>query len=81
MGTKPIFFDVGKDERKMKEALEHCRKHLGDNVTTLYDTWKLIEVPNSLGKLVNEQGKEAGGPGNIAMQATSSAGRPREWSS
>ena len=62
VGTKPMFFDVGKDERKMKEALEHCRKHLGDNVTTLYDTWKLIEVPNSLGKLVKEKGKEAGGP-------------------
>ena len=79
VGTKPIFFDVGKDERKMKEALEHCRKHLGDNVTTLYDTWKFIEVPDSLGKLMKEQGKEAGGPWEHAMQATSSAGRPREW--
>merc|ERR1719331_1511399 len=28
-GTKPIFFDVGKNQRKMEEALEHCRKHLG----------------------------------------------------
>merc|ERR1712012_37797 len=27
-GTKPIFFDVGGDQRKMKMALEHCRKHL-----------------------------------------------------
>ena len=36
-GTKPIFFDVGKDERKMEEALEECHKQLGDNVTILYD--------------------------------------------
>merc|ERR1719278_363055 len=36
-GTKPIFFDVGKDERKMEEALKHCRKRLEDNATILYD--------------------------------------------
>merc|ERR1712218_8430 len=36
-GTKPIFFDVGKDEIKMEEALKHCRKRLGDNATILYD--------------------------------------------
>merc|ERR1719222_1770006 len=36
-GTKPIVFDVGKDERKMEEALEECHKQLGDNVTVLYD--------------------------------------------
>ena len=29
-GTKPIFFDVGDDGRKRKEALEHCHKHLGE---------------------------------------------------
>merc|ERR1719278_1803715 len=37
-GTKPIFFDVGKDERKMEEALEECHKQLGDNATVLYDS-------------------------------------------
>merc|ERR1712218_468596 len=36
-GSKPIYFDVGKDERKMEEALKHCRKRLGDNATILYD--------------------------------------------
>merc|ERR1719222_663121 len=36
-GTKPIVFDVGKDERKMAEALEECHKQLGDNATLLYD--------------------------------------------
>merc|ERR1712079_318374 len=56
---KPIFFDVGCwDERKMNEALEHCRKHLGDNVTILYDN----DIPRSIEKMVKDQGKEAGGP-------------------
>ena len=36
-GTKPILFDIGKDKRKMEEALEECHKQLGDNVTVLYD--------------------------------------------
>ena len=36
-GTKPILFDVGKDERKMEEALGECHKHLGNNATLLYD--------------------------------------------
>merc|ERR1719264_668446 len=57
-GTKPILFDVGKDERKMEEALKHCRKHLGDNATILYDNG----LPDSMKKMVKEQGKEAGGP-------------------
>ena len=56
-GFKPIFFDVGKDERKMEEALEYCRKNLGDNATILYRF-----VPYSIEKMVKEQGKEAGGP-------------------
>merc|ERR1719264_597975 len=34
-GTKPIVFDVGKDERKMEEALEECHKQLGDNNVTV----------------------------------------------
>ena len=57
-GTKPLFFDVGdKDEGKVIEALEHCRKHLGDNVTILYDNF----LP-SIEKMAKKQGKEAGGP-------------------
>merc|ERR1711971_513517 len=56
-GIKPIFFDVGNDERKMKEALEHCHKYLGDNATILYSN----ALPDSMMKMVKEQGKEAGG--------------------
>ena len=57
-GIKPIFFDVGKDKRKMEEALEHCRKHLGDNATILYN----LDLPISIKKMVKEQGKEEEGP-------------------
>merc|ERR1719295_1578048 len=57
-GTKPTFFDVGNDERKLEEALKHCRKHLGDNATILYDPG----LPDSIEKMVEKQGKEAGGP-------------------
>ena len=52
-GTKPIFFDVDVDERKMKAALEHCHKHLGDNVTILYN----LQLAHSIKKAVKEQGK------------------------
>ena len=41
----------------MEEALAHCLKQLGDNVTILYDYY----LPSSIKKLVKEQGKEAGG--------------------
>ena len=60
-GTKPIFFNVGEDERKMKEALEHCHKHLGDKVTILCD-WIEFSLPDSIEKMVKNQGKEEGGP-------------------
>ena len=56
-GTKPIFFDVSRDERKMREALKHCRNCMGDNVTILYNG-----LPGSMERLVKEQGKEEGGP-------------------
>jgi len=55
-GIKPIFFDVGNDERKMKEALEHCHKYLGDNATILYSN----ALPDSMMKMVKEQGKKTG---------------------
>ena len=32
-GSKPTILDVGKYNGKMEKALEHCRTHLGDNVT------------------------------------------------
>merc|ERR1719209_1233518 len=57
-GTKPIFFDIGNDERKVEAALKHCHKHLGDKATILYDT----RIPDSIKKMVKEQGMEAGGP-------------------
>ena len=44
-GTKPIFFEVGKDERKLKEALAYSFKHLGDNgVARVRDTRAVILV-------------------------------------
>ena len=42
----------------MEKALEHCRKHLGDNVTILHHAPPI----KSIEKLVKDQGKEAGGP-------------------
>ena len=39
-GTKPMFFDVGRDERKIERALEYCRKHLGNDVTILRETFQ-----------------------------------------
>ena len=38
-GTKPMFFDVGRDEKQVKRALEYCRKHLGMDVTILRETF------------------------------------------
>ena len=42
----------------MEDALEHCRKNLGDNVTILYDGF----ISSSIRKMVEEQGKKTGGP-------------------
>ena len=50
-GSKPIFFDVGDDEKKMEEALDHCRKHFKDNVTILYDGYGL---PPSIESMVKK---------------------------
>ena len=57
-GIKPFFWDVGKDERRTKEALDQARKHLGDDATILYTP----TIPDSIENMVREQGKEAGGP-------------------
>ena len=56
-GPKPIFFDVGEDARMVEKALKYCLKHLGNNVTILYDS----NLPGSIEKIVKEQGKEEGG--------------------
>ena len=37
--------------------MEHCFKHLGDNVTLLFDY-----LPGAIEKMVKDQGKEPGGP-------------------
>ena len=57
-GTKPIFFDVGEDQRKLGEALEGCQEHLKDNVTVLYDLY----LPPRIEVIVKVKGKKAGGP-------------------
>ena len=54
----------------LEKALTHCRKHLGDNATILYDLHipalysnvPNCGVPSSIESMVKEQGKEAGGP-------------------
>ena len=56
-GPKPIFFDIGKDETKMEQALEYCREHLGDDVTILHDN-----VPSKMLKFPLKLGKAEGGP-------------------
>lgn len=57
-GTKPIFFDVGKNVRKMEEALKHCRKHLGDNVTILHAR----SYRDAIYDMTTDQSKKNGGP-------------------
>ena len=56
-GPKPIFFDIGKDETKMEQALAYCRKHLGDTATILHDN-----VPPKMLKFPLKLGKAEGGP-------------------
>ena len=61
-GTKPILLDVGKDERKLEEALKHCRKYLGHNVTILYSYELPYDSIDSIVKMAKDQGKKEGGP-------------------
>ena len=42
-GTRPIFFQVGKDEIMLKAALEHCRRQLTGDTTFLFDN----DLPSS----------------------------------
>ena len=65
-GTKPLIIDVGKNKGKMREALAHCRKRLGDDVTILYDFF----LPSTIQKMVIEHGKKEGGPWNCHVADT-----------
>merc|ERR1712037_316546 len=57
-GKKPIVFDVGKDEVKLREALQRSRDLFGNDATLLYD-WNL---PSSMQNICKSNGKEKGGP-------------------
>ena len=57
-GKKPIVFDVGKDEVKLREALQRSRDQFGDDATLLYDRW----LPSSMIEICESNGKEKGGP-------------------
>merc|ERR1719239_281821 len=56
-GKKPIVFDVGKDEVKLREALQRSRDLFGDDATLLYD----YRLPSSMIKICESNGKEKGG--------------------
>ena len=55
-GSKPIIFDVGKDDGNMEKAMEHCHTLLGDNVTFYLP----INLVPSMRKVVEDQVKDAG---------------------
>merc|ERR1719432_488818 len=57
-GKKPIVFDVGKDEVKLREALQRSRDLFGDDATLLYDDNNL---PSSMREICKSNGKEKGG--------------------
>ena len=57
-GKKPIAFDVGADEVKLKLALQRSREQLGDNATLLFDPL----LPSSLKEICERHGNEKGGP-------------------
>jgi len=57
-GKKPIVFDVGKDEVKLREMLQRTRDLFGKDATLLYD----ISLPSSMREICQINGKEEGGP-------------------
>ena len=71
-GTKLIFYDVGNDERKMEEALEHCHIELGDNATILY-----FINGETIKKWMKATGANCWDKSTATMQRTSRAGRQR----
>ena len=52
-------FDVGKDEVKLREALQRSRDLFGNDATLLYDDFNL---PSSMKEICKRNGKEKGGP-------------------
>ena len=56
-GKKPIVFDVGKDEVKLREALQRSRDLFGDDATLLYESF----LPSSMREICESNGKEKGG--------------------
>ena len=56
-GKKPIVFDVGKDEVKLREALQRSRDLFGDDATLLYE----FNLPSSMKEICESNGKEKGG--------------------
>ena len=56
-GKKPIVFDIGKDEVKLREALQRSRDLIGDDATLLYNL-----LPSSMKEIILSTWKEKGGP-------------------
>ena len=52
-------FDVGKDEVKLREALQRSRDLFGNDATFLYDRYGL---PSSMREIWESNGKKEGGP-------------------
>ena len=52
-GKKPIVFDVGKDEVKLREALQRSRDLFGNDATLLYD----LNLPFSMKKICKKKGR------------------------
>ena len=71
-GKKPIVFDVGADEDKLKTALQRSQELLGDDATLLYDGYfppsSMTEIlydgwlPSSMKEICESHGKKKGGP-------------------
>merc|ERR1712018_720368 len=53
-GKKPIVFDVGMDEVKLREALQRGRDLFGNDATLLYDSY----LPSSMIEICKSNGKE-----------------------
>ena len=56
-GKKPIVFDVGADEDKLKMALQRSKEQLENDATLLYEN----RLPSSMKEICESQGKEKGG--------------------
>ena len=56
-GKKPIVFDIGRDEVKLREALQRSRDLFGNDATLLFDYY----LPSSMREICKSNGKEEGG--------------------